>query len=80
MTDRRRPENSALRKQWVKLTAYAEMYDVDPRTVLKWADAGLVDMRRIQIPGQRATIRVLNQPPLDSAPDARVPPRSVPTS
>lgn len=65
MTDRRKPENAELRKQWVTLKAYAELYDVDPRTVLKWAEAGLVDIGRASIGGKRALIRVRNQPPWD---------------
>lgn len=65
MTDRRKPENAELRKQWVTLTAYAELYDVDPRTVKKWADAGLVTLEKVQILGQRALIRVKNIPPWD---------------
>lgn len=63
MTDRRRPENAALRKQWVKLTAYADLYDVDQRTVLKWAEAGLVQLERVSIAGKRPLIRVKNLPP-----------------
>ena len=65
MTDRRRPENADLRKQWVTLAAYAELYDVDPRTVKKWADAGLVQLGKVQVLGQRAIIRVKNLPPWD---------------
>ena len=65
MTDRRRPENAELRKQWVTLQAYAELYDVDPRTVKKWADAGLVQLGKVRILGQRAIIRVKNVPPWD---------------
>jgi hypothetical protein len=55
-----------LRKQWVKLTAYAELYDVDPRTVLKWAEAGLVQLERITMQGsKKAIVRVRNMPPWD---------------
>ena len=68
MKDRRRPENAELRKQWVKLTAYAELYDVDPRTVLKWAEAGLVELVRVSIQGKRAIVRVKNQPPSEGGP------------
>lgn len=63
MTDRRHPENAQLRKQWVTLKAYADLYDVDPRTVLKWAEAGLVNLGRVQVPGKRDLVRVLNRPP-----------------
>ena len=65
MTDRRQLANADLRKQWVKLAAYAELYDVDPRTVLKWAEAGLVQLERISVAGKRALVRVKNQPPWD---------------
>jgi hypothetical protein len=65
MVDRRKPENAALRKQWVTLTAYAELYDVDPRTVKKWADAGVVHLERVSIAGKRALVRVKNVAPWD---------------
>lgn len=63
MTDRRQPENAELRKQWVTLSAYAELYDVDPRTVKKWAEAGLVQLGKVRLLGKRALIRVKNIPP-----------------
>ena len=65
MSERRRPENAELRKQWITLSAYAELYDVDPRTVKKWADAGLVQLGRVSILGKRALVRVKNLPPWD---------------
>lgn len=65
MTDRRKPENAELRRQWVTLSAYAELYDVDPRTVKKWADAGLVQLGKVRIQGKRALVRVKNIPPWD---------------
>jgi hypothetical protein len=67
MTDRRKPENAELRKQWVTLTAYAELYDVDPRTVKKWADAGLVDLVEVRPANARTIIRVKNQRPRQHA-------------
>jgi hypothetical protein len=65
VTDRRRPENAELRKQWVTLSAYAELYDVDPRTVKKWADAGLVTLETVKPRNARARTWVKNQPPWD---------------
>jgi hypothetical protein len=65
VSERRKPENAELRKQWVKLRAYAELYDVDARTVMKWADAGLVQLERISLAGKRALVRVKNTPPWD---------------
>ena len=63
MSERRKPEHADLRRQWVTLQAYAELYDVDPRTVIKWAEAGLVALGRVQIAGKRALVRVRNQAP-----------------
>jgi hypothetical protein len=48
---------------WVTLKAYAERYDVDPRTVKKWAEAGLVQLLRVRVKGKRPLVRVENQPP-----------------
>jgi len=48
----------------VKLRAYADLYDVDPRTVLKWAEAGLVTIERVTIAGKRPLLRVKNRPPV----------------
>ena len=53
------------RKLWLTLSAYAEQYDVDPRTVKKWAEAGLVQLGRVSILGKRALVRVKNLPPWD---------------
>jgi hypothetical protein len=66
VSERRRPENALLRRQWIALSAYAELYDVDPRTVKKWADAGLVDLVTISPKDCRTIIRVRNQPPRDT--------------
>lgn len=68
MSERRQPQNAEFRKQWVKLTAYAELYDVDPRTVLKWAEAGLVEIATVKPRGARTKHWVRNQPPWDSPP------------
>lgn len=65
MRERRQPENASLRKQWVTLAAYAELYDVDPRTVKKWAEAGLIRLERVSIHGKRAIVRVQNKEPWD---------------
>jgi hypothetical protein len=67
MTDRRKPENAELRKQWVTLQAYAELYDVDPRTVKKWAEAGLVELVDLKPSNARKRTWVRNQPPWDTA-------------
>lgn len=64
MSDRRKPENATLRKQWVTLSAYAARYDVDPRTVAKWAENGIVQLGRVQIGGKRALVRVKNVAPV----------------
>lgn len=45
------------------LQVYADRYDVDPRTVVKWAEAGIVIMGRVQIAGKRAVLRVKNIAP-----------------
>ena len=50
--------------KWIRLTTYAELYDVDPRTIHKWADAGLVELVTIRPSNGRAVIRVKNRPPL----------------
>lgn len=48
---------------WVSVHDYAEFYGVDPRTVRKWAEAGLVDLIKIAPPGKRPVVRVQNKPP-----------------
>lgn len=63
MTERRKPEHAELRKQWVTLKAYAELYDADPRTIQKWAEAGLIELERVTPRNARTIIRVKNQPP-----------------
>lgn len=67
MRERRQPENSTLRKQWVTLKAYGELYDADPRTVRKWAEAGLVELVSVTPKDARKIIRVKNSPPWEGA-------------
>lgn len=54
--------------KWVKLTTYAEMYDVDARTVRKWAEAGLIVMTSVKPSKARRIIWVKNQPPWSERP------------
>ena len=67
MPERRKPENAQLRKQWVTLAYYAEQWAVDPRTVKKWADAGLVELVEVRSPRCRTIIRVRNTAPRQNA-------------
>lgn len=66
MTERRRPENAILRKQWVTLKAYSELYDADPRTIKKWAEAGLIELVSVKPRNSRTIIRVKNRAPWDT--------------
>jgi hypothetical protein len=49
---------------WVSVRVYAETFSVDPRTVRKWAEAGLVELVAVSLQGKRPLIRVKNQPPV----------------
>lgn len=52
-----------MKRKYISIRAYADQYDVDPRTVKKWADAGLVELIRIALKGQRPILRVQDCPP-----------------
>lgn len=73
MVERRHPENRHLRqrvdvlKAWITVRDYADIYAVDPRTVRKWAEAGLVELIKVALPGKRPIVRVSNCPPRDHA-------------
>ena len=49
--------------KWLRLNAYAELYDVDPRTVYKWAESGLVIITSVKPRNGRRVVWVKNQPP-----------------
>lgn len=80
VADRRQLENTELRtkwdnyssRPWVTLQEYAEEYSIDPRTVKKWGEAGIIEIVRVQLPGQRAILRVAHESPRKTPVDAWV--------
>lgn len=51
-----------MNERYIRIRDYAELYDVDPRTVRKWGDAGIVEIVTVTL-GTRTIVRVRNRPP-----------------
>lgn len=68
MTDRRRPENAELRKQWVTIQEYMRVFSLSRATIYKLAHFKLVTLKRVTLPGRtKPMVRVENQPPRDDS-------------
>jgi hypothetical protein len=68
MTDRRKPENAELRKQWVTVAEYMHDFSLSRAMLYKLASFNLITLKRVTLPGRtKPIVRVENQPPRDDA-------------
>jgi hypothetical protein len=68
MTDRRRPENAALRKQWVTIAEYMREFSLSRPMLYKLAHFQLITLKRITLPGRsKPKVWVENAPPRDDS-------------
>lgn len=68
MTDRRKPENADLRKQWVTIAEYRRDYSLSRAMIYKLARFSLITLKRITLPGRsKPLVRVENQPPREDS-------------
>lgn len=68
MTDRRKPENAALRKQWVTIQEYMRDFSLSRAMLYKLAQFNLITLKRVTLPGRtKPMVRVENLPPRDDS-------------
>lgn len=69
MTDRRKPENAELRRQWLTVQDYMREYSLSRSTLYKLAHYRMVTFKRITYPAHtKPMVRVENKPPLEHMP------------